>query len=83
MAASAAPNHRRTTARARSPDDVVVALRSLSDRQREALVLHHMGDFAVADVAQVMGIGVPAVKTHLQRGRASLARLLGDEGGER
>ena len=63
--------------------DVVVALRSLSDRQREALVLHHMADFPVADVAQVMGIGVPAVKTHLQRGRAALAGLLGDVGGER
>ena len=46
-------------------------------------MLHHMGDFAVAEVAEVMGIGVPAVKTHLQRGRASLARLLDDEGGVR
>lgn len=57
-------------------DDVIAALRSLTDRQREAVVLHHMFDVAVADVAVQMGISEASVKTHLQRGRDSLAHLL-------
>ena len=64
-----------------SVDEVRRALMELPERQREAVVLHHMVDLSVADVAAQMDVGIPAVKTHLQRGRATLARLLGDEYG--
>lgn len=63
--------------------EVAEALRSLPARQREAVVLHHMVDLAVAEVAEAMGVSEVSVKTHLQRGRAALATRLGDElGGE-
>ncbi len=66
-------------AEAPTSGEVTAALLSLPERQREAVVLHHMADLPVAEVAGMMGIGVPAVKTHLQRGRAALVHLLGCE----
>ena len=59
--------------------DLVAALRALPERQREAVVLHHLGDLSVEDCAAAMGVAVPSVKSHLQRGRARLAVLLADE----
>lgn len=64
--------------------EVISALRSLTERQREAVVLHHMADWSVADVAMAMDASEATVKTHLQRGRAALAKLLAEDfgGGE-
>ena len=59
--------------------DLVAALRALPERQREAVVLHHLGDLSVEYCAVAMGVAVPTVKAHLQRGRARLAVLLADE----
>jgi RNA polymerase sigma-70 factor (ECF subfamily) len=59
--------------------DLVAALRALPERQREAVVLHHLGDLRVEDCASAMGLAAPTVKVHLQRGRARLAELLADE----
>lgn len=58
---------------------VAAALATLSMQQREAVVLHHMADLPVAEVAELMQVSVPTVKTHLQRGRAALAAVLGTE----
>jgi RNA polymerase sigma-70 factor (ECF subfamily) len=64
--------------------EVIAALRSLTARQREAVVLHHMADWSVAEVAAAMDAAEATVKTHLQRGRTALAKLLGEDfgGGE-
>lgn len=59
--------------------DLVRALQQLSDRQREAVVLHHLIDLPVREVAAAMGIGASSVKEHLQRGRAHLERRLAPE----
>ena len=59
--------------------DLVAALRALPERQREAVVLHHLGDLSVEYCGVAMGVAVPSVKAHLQRGRARLAVLLADE----
>ena len=56
--------------------DLIDALRELSARQREAIVLHHLVDLPVHEVAGVMGIGASSVKEHLQRGRSRLERRL-------
>lgn len=48
------------------------ALQALAPKQREAIVLHHMCDLPVAEVATIMGVSAASVKTHLQRGRAAL-----------
>jgi RNA polymerase sigma-70 factor (sigma-E family) len=57
--------------------EVVLALRELPDRQRQALVLRYWLDLKEVDVAAAMGISCGAVKTHTSRGMASLTRKLG------
>jgi RNA polymerase sigma-70 factor (sigma-E family) len=64
-----------------SPDHVALvdALQRLSTAVRETVVLHHIADLPVAEVAQLMGCSVEAVKTRLVRGRRALAEHLLDE----
>ncbi|MCO1596250.1 SigE family RNA polymerase sigma factor [Micromonospora sp. RHAY321] len=56
---------------------LVAALRRLSPEQREAIVLHHLADLSVADIATQVGVPVGTVKARLARGRNALAPLLG------
>jgi RNA polymerase sigma-70 factor (ECF subfamily) len=58
---------------------LVAALRRIPDEQRRAVVLHHLCDLSVADVAAETGVPVGTVKARLSRGRAALAQLLGEE----
>ncbi len=58
--------------------DLLRALAELTDRQREAVVLHHLLDLSVADCATSMDVAEPSVKIHLRRGRARLAKALAD-----
>jgi RNA polymerase sigma-70 factor (sigma-E family) len=51
---------------------VVAALRKLTDRQREAIVLRYYAGFSEAEVAAAMGISRGAVKSHTARGLAAL-----------
>ena len=57
---------------------LVAALGQLSFQQRRAVVLHHLVDLPVEDVAAETGSSVAAVKKQLERGRAALAALLED-----
>jgi RNA polymerase sigma-70 factor (ECF subfamily) len=63
-----------------SPDHVALvhALRELPEAQRRAIVLHHMCDLPVAEVAAETGVPVGTVKARLSRGRTALMSLLGD-----
>jgi RNA polymerase sigma-70 factor (ECF subfamily) len=58
---------------------LVAALRALPDKQRVAIVLHHLVDLSVEQVAVETGASASAVKQQLARGRAALAELLADE----
>lgn len=59
---------------------LVAALRELPEAQRMAVVLHHLCDLSVEQVASETGAPVGTVKARLSRGRAELAkRLAGDE----
>ncbi|MGO8978170.1 MAG: SigE family RNA polymerase sigma factor [Streptosporangiaceae bacterium] len=58
---------------------VVAALRTLSPRQREAVVLRYYGDMSEAQVAAVMGISPGAVKSHMARAMTVLRSALGSE----
>jgi RNA polymerase sigma-70 factor (sigma-E family) len=55
---------------------VVIALRSLPERQREALVLRYYGDLSEAQIASVMGISRGAVKSHTARAMGALRAVL-------
>jgi RNA polymerase sigma-70 factor, ECF subfamily len=57
---------------------VADALNRLPIDQRRAIVLHHLCDLSVADVAAEVGAPVGTVKARLSRGRAALAELLRD-----
>jgi len=59
---------------------VVAALRSLPFEQRQALVLHHLADLSVADIARETGAPEGTVKARLSRGRTALAALLDPSG---
>jgi RNA polymerase sigma-70 factor (sigma-E family) len=59
-------------------DAVKDALRQLTDRQREVLVLRYYLDWSEAQIADALGISLGAVKAHAHRGSAALRELLGD-----
>ena len=55
---------------------VVQAIRSLSSRQRQVLVMRFYLDMAEAEVAEVLGISIGSVKQHSSRGLAAVGRAL-------
>jgi RNA polymerase sigma-70 factor (sigma-E family) len=57
-------------------DAIVAALRTLPQRQREAIVLRYYADLSEADTALAMGVSRGAVKSHTSRGMAALRRSL-------
>ena len=56
--------------------EVIAALRSLPERQREVLSLRYYLDLSEADIARTLGISAGSVKTHASRGLAALAARL-------
>ena len=54
------------------------ALQQLPAAQRRAIVLYHLCDLPVSEVAAELGVPVGTVKARLSRGRAALATLLTD-----
>jgi RNA polymerase sigma factor (sigma-70 family) len=61
--------------------DLVVALASLSERQRGAVVLHDAAGYPAKEVARIVGSTEAAVRVHLMRGRRRLRELLEDDDG--
>jgi RNA polymerase sigma-70 factor (ECF subfamily) len=59
--------------------DLVVALRSLSERQRASVVLHDAAGYPAREVARIVGSTEAAVRVHLMRGRRRLTELLKDD----
>jgi RNA polymerase sigma-70 factor (ECF subfamily) len=55
---------------------LVTALKQLDPRQREVVVLHHLADLSVAEIAVQLEIAVGTVKSRLGRGRARLGELM-------
>jgi RNA polymerase sigma-70 factor (ECF subfamily) len=58
---------------------VVRALRGINADQRRAIVLHHLCDLSVAEVAAETEVPPGTVKARLARGRAALAEVLGPD----
>jgi len=61
---------------------LVAALSRIPAEQRRAIVLHHLCDLSVADVAVETRVPVGTVKARLSRGRRALATLLTDNSTE-
>ena len=55
---------------------VSAAVLQLPETQREVLILAHYEQMALAEIARVMALDVGAVKSRLQRARASLKETL-------
>lgn len=55
------------------------ALQQLPPAQRRVIVLHHLCDLSVAEIADEVGSPTGTIKARLSRGRAALAQLLSDE----
>ncbi|MFI7303368.1 SigE family RNA polymerase sigma factor [Micromonospora aurantiaca] len=72
---------RETPAPGPNPDRVALltALRRLPEAQRLVVVLHHLHDLPVAEIARTTGMPAGTVKSYLSRGRAALAVLLTDD----
>ena len=58
---------------------LVAALRQVPSREREAVILHHLLDLPIAEVAAQTGEPVSTIKSRLVRGRRTLASLLGKD----
>jgi RNA polymerase sigma factor (sigma-70 family) len=55
---------------------LVAALRRLPAAQRQAIVLHHILDIPVGEIAAETGTAEGTIKARLSRGRAALAEIL-------
>lgn len=59
------------------PDpELVAALNALPSVQRWCVVLHHVEDQSVADIARQLRLPEGTVRSHLHRGRSALASML-------
>ena len=58
---------------------LIEALRRLSPNQRAAIVMRHVLDLEISEIAERMGTATPTVRVHLHRGRKRLRELLGAE----
>jgi RNA polymerase sigma-70 factor (ECF subfamily) len=57
---------------------IVAALQRLPEQQRRAIVLHHLCDRSVDQVAVETGVPAGTVKARLSRGRTALRQILGE-----
>jgi len=57
--------------------DLAAALASLPDAQRAAVALCLGGEFTHSEAAQVLGLPLGTIKSHVERGRAKLLAALG------
>jgi RNA polymerase sigma-70 factor (ECF subfamily) len=62
--------------------DVWREVRRLPKRQAQAITLHYLHDLPRREVAAILGCSEETVKTHLDRGRRTLANRLGEESEE-
>lgn len=56
---------------------LVTALRGISRRQRECLVLRYFEGYTESQIAEALGISVGSARTHVHRGTAALRDQLG------
>ena len=60
-------------------DALQLALNTLPDRQRQAVVLRHIDGLANSEIAVILKIGVEAVESLTARGKRALAVALAEQ----
>jgi RNA polymerase sigma-70 factor (ECF subfamily) len=82
VATSFLRRHREVVVPEPSPDRValVAALKRLPANHRRVVVLHHLGDVPIAEIADAEGVPEGTVRVWLDRGRAALAVHLAGAG---
>ena len=63
-------------------EDLWTAVRRLPRRQAQTIALHYWDGLSVHEISIVLELSEPTVKTHLQRGRETLAALFPKESAE-
>lgn len=63
-------------------DHMFALVRRLPERQAHAVALRYWDDLSISQIASVLECGTETVKTHLSRGRASLAAMIAEELGD-
>ena len=58
--------------------NVIAAVDRLTPDQRSVLLLRVLADLPIADIAEIVGKGEPAVKALLRRAVATMGRQMGD-----
>lgn len=81
MAEVATAKPRELLAQVDERDGLVMAIQSLPDKQRAAVLLHYYCDLTVLEIAHVLHISRGTVSTHLMRARRVLYERLAEEGG--
>jgi len=61
-------------------EDLEAALTQLRPEFRRLVVMRYLEDLSYEDIAEVVGLPLGTVKSHLHRARAALGRLLADSG---
>lgn len=64
--------------RARAAENLRTAMNKLSDRQREVLHLVFYQELTIAEAADIMGVSLGSARTHYERGKERLRKLLGE-----
>jgi RNA polymerase sigma-70 factor (ECF subfamily) len=62
---------------------IIRALAELDDQQRQVVVLHHLADLSVGQIAAELGVPEGTVKSRLSRARGRMAELLDEHADER
>lgn len=80
---AAAPGPEDLALRRELCDEIAALLRGLAPQDRCAVVLHYWCGLSYAEIAEVLGSTVSAVKSRLHRARQTLGRRMAAEAGQR
>lgn len=61
-------------------ESIMVAIASLPESLREAIMLRHLEDMSYEDIAKITGANIGTVKSRLSRAREALSKILKDKG---